>query len=227
MNHHAHSLGHHTLHRSVKSKSANHIAIHGRALERVRVRTILRKRNEGPFSGLGEGGFSCPTNRIGTPARTAAAAGPRLRWTRFLFRAALPILVTALCHCIQLVQMDNPTNQPKMTHFTSGRKPLTRKPRPLQCIERWRALRPAFFRYECNTCKPELNMCHACWSTPSSHLCASPLPLFTPTCGAAAAAARATSANHANPRSICATPAAHASQSRALNVSISCSRALL
>ena len=140
--------------------------------------------------GLGKGGiYIMPTeshrNRTGNLPR-AAAAELHLRWTRFLFRAALSMMM--LCHCIPLVQMDNPTDQPKMTRFTSGRKPLTQKPRLLQCIECWRgdrvllASRFLWLRAQC-ICMPELIMCHACWSTPSSHLCTSPLLLFTPTCG--------------------------------------------
>ena len=72
--------------------------------------------------------------------------------------------------------------KPKMHHPTSGRKPWKPQPPPLhQSSDRWRsnrrcsscrrALRPDSCRYECKTCKPELNLCHACWSAPSGHLC--------------------------------------------------------
>jgi hypothetical protein len=74
--------------------------------------------------------------------------------------------------------------QPKMRNFTSGRRLHPLNPSSLHpCTGRWRgnrrcsscrhALRPDCSRYECKTCKPELNMCHACWSKPSSHLCRS------------------------------------------------------
>jgi hypothetical protein len=64
-----------------------------------------------------------------------------------------------------------------MAHPTSGRKPLIvhrpviRSSNNRRCSCCRRSLRPDSFRYECKTCKPQLNMCQACWSTPASHLC--------------------------------------------------------
>jgi len=123
-------------------------------------------------------------------AAAAAAAGRR---QRVLFRAAfhwhfssLRRSSAALCPCIQLVQMVKIPAPPKMRNIPCRLLRPNKKPRPPAtpkppCIYRWRgnrrcssyrrALRPTCFRYECKKCKPELNMCHACWSTPSSHLC--------------------------------------------------------